>query len=32
VRFTVLKGHRWVRRVVTVMVIIFAVKLVWGMR
>ena len=27
VRFTVLKGHAWVKRVVTVTIIVFAVKL-----
>ena len=30
VRLTVLKGHRWVRGVVTVAIVVFAVKLWWG--
>lgn len=30
VRFTVLKGHRWIRVVVTVMVVIFAIRLWWS--
>jgi uncharacterized protein len=30
VRLTVLKGHRWVRRVVTVTIVVFAVKLWWS--
>lgn len=32
VRLTVLKGHRWVRAVVTVAVIVFALRLLWQVR
>lgn len=32
VRLTVLKGHRWVRGVVTVAVIVFALRLLWQVR
>ncbi len=30
VRLTVLKGHRWIQRVVTITVIVFAIRLWWG--